>query len=217
MSTLLSEVLEAHGGLDRWHRLSSVRATLVSGGDLFAVKGLPQDPVPREMTVRLHEEVASVAPFGAPDQRTHFTPGRIAIERTDGSLVAEREEPRGAFDGHLLETPWDPLDRAYFNGYALWTYLTTPFLLAMPGFEVEEIEPWREGGQKWPGLRATFPASVASHSTLQDFYFGPDRLLRRHDYHVDIAGGVAPAPPSEPNHHWGGRAGSHTQRGGGPH
>jgi hypothetical protein len=31
------------------------------------------------------------------------------------------------------------LDRAYFNGYALWTYLTTPFLFALPGFGVDEI------------------------------------------------------------------------------
>ncbi|WP_406379567.1 hypothetical protein [Streptomyces sp. NBC_01618] len=34
---------------------------------------------------------------------------------------------------------------------------------------------------------------IASHSTVQDFYFGDDLLLRRHDYHVDIAGGFAAA------------------------
>ncbi|MEV7236264.1 hypothetical protein AB0N06_20395 [Streptomyces sp. NPDC051020] len=193
MNALLDEVLEAHGGMDRWRRFSSVRATIVSGGDLFAIKGLPQDPTPREMTVRLHEEHASVAPFGAPDQRTDFTADRVAIEKTDGTVVAERAQPRKAFDGHVLQAPWDPLDRAYFNGYALWTYLTTPFLLAMPGVDIEEIQPWHEGDEEWRGLRATFPASIASHSTVQDFYFGPDRLLRRHDYHVDIAGGFAAA------------------------
>jgi len=193
MNPLLNEVLEAHGGLDRWRRFDSVRATIVSGGELFEIKGLPQDPTPRETTAWLHEEHASVAPFGAPDQRTDFTSGRIAIEKTDGSVIAERVEPRKAFEGHMLATPWNPLDRAYFNGYALWTYLTTPFLMAMPGFEVEEIEPWREDGEQWRGLRATFPADIASHSTHQDFYFGPDRLLRRHDYHVDIAGGFAAA------------------------
>ena len=56
-----------------------------------------------------------------------------------------------------MRTSWDPLHRAYFNGYALWTYLTTPFLLAMDGFKVREIEPWREGAEMWRGLRATFP------------------------------------------------------------
>ena len=193
MNALLDEVLEAHGGLDRWRQFESMRATIVSGGDLFSIKGIPQDPIARTMTVRLHEEIASIAPFGAPDQKTDFTPNRVAIVKTDGHLVAEREQPRRAFDGHVLETPWDPLDRAYFNGYALWTYLTTPFLLAIPGFEIEEIEPWREDGETWRGLRATFPASIASHSTQQDFYFGSDRLLRRHDYHVDIAGGFAAA------------------------
>jgi len=33
---------------------------------------------------------------------------------------------------------WDDLHLAYFSGYAMWNYLTTPFLFAMEGFEVEE-------------------------------------------------------------------------------
>jgi hypothetical protein len=193
MNTLLAEVLDAHGGLDRWNAYTSVRATIVSGGDMFVIKGMPQDPTPREMTVWLHEEHASVAPFGGPDQKTDFTADHVRIEKLDGQVVTGRDEPRKSFDGHDLSSPWDPLDRAYFNGYALWTYLTTPFLLAMPGFTVTEIEPWREGDETWRGLRATFPAHIASHSTVQDFYFGADRLLRRHDYHVDIAGGFAAA------------------------
>ena len=32
------------------------------------------------------------------------------------------------------------------------------------------------------------PCGIASHSTEQDFYFGEDMLIRRHDYSVDIAG-----------------------------
>ena len=41
------------------------------------------------------------------------------------------------------------LHRAYFNGEALWTYLTTQFLLAMDGVRVEETEQWREGAETW--------------------------------------------------------------------
>jgi hypothetical protein len=82
------------------------------------------------MTVWLHEERSSVLPYGAPDQRTMFTSARIAIEKLDGTLVAERYAPRDSFAGHQMSTPWDPLHRAYFSGEALWTYLTTPFLLA---------------------------------------------------------------------------------------
>jgi hypothetical protein len=193
MSDLLAQVVEAHGGLSRWRQKRTVQATIVTGGELWGMKGVPQDPEPREMTVELHEERASVRPYGGADQRTSFTPDRIAIEKMDGTVVAERTNPRASFAGHTMTTPWDSLDRAYFNGYALWTYLTSPFLMTMPGFEVVEIEPWQEADEVWRGLRATFPAGIASHSTLQDFYFGDDNLLRRHDYFVDVAGGFAGA------------------------
>lgn len=185
--------MEAHGGLARWREFTQVRASIVTQGEFWAMKGLVQDPAPREMTVSLHEERSSVQPFGAPDQRTDFTPDRIAITKADGTLVAERHHPRDSFDGHDLTTPWDPLHRAYFNGYALWTYLTTPFLLTTPGASVTEIDPVWENDERWRVLRATFPADIATHSTSQDFYFGPDNLLRRHDYHIDVAGGFAGA------------------------
>ena len=145
------------------------------------------------MTVWLHEQRASVLPFGAPDQRTMFTPDRISIEKLDGAVVAERYAPRDSFAGHQMNTPWDPLHRAYFNGEALWTYLITPFLLAMDGVRVEETEPWNEGAETWRVLRAYFPGSLETHCLIQDFFFGEDLLLRRHDYTVTIAGGFAAA------------------------
>ncbi|RWA56403.1 hypothetical protein AU476_03480 [Cupriavidus sp. UYMSc13B] len=193
MSNLVDEVLEAHGGIERWNRFSQVTATIVTGGGLWAMKGLVQDSAPRTMTVALHEQRASVTPFGESNWRTAFEPGRIAIETTSGEMVKELKDPRRSFDGHVIDSPWNPLQRAYFNGYALWTYLTTPFLITLPGFDVTEIEPWREGSETWRGLRVRFPANIESHCELQDFYFGEDGLVRRHDYHVDIAGGFAAA------------------------
>src|SRR6202048_5491704 len=157
------------------------------------MKGLAQDPNPRQMKVMLHDEWASVMPFGEPNWRTSFAPRRIAIETTEGVVVRERAMPRDSFAGASMKTPWDPLHRAYFNGYALWTYLTTHFLLAMNGVQTVEIEPWREGTETWRVLRALFPRTIASHSTVQDFFFGEDLLLRRHDYNVDVAGGFADA------------------------
>jgi len=63
----------------------------------------------------------------------------------------------------------------------------------MPGFTVQEIDPWREDSELWRGLRVTYPPNIASHSREQDFYFGSDFLLRRHDYHVEASGGFAAA------------------------
>ena len=188
---LLNAVLAAHGGLERWRKFGMVQATIVSGGKLWEIKGQPQDPTPRLMTVALHREWSSVQPFGAPDQKTDFTPDRIAIEKLDGRVVAERRNPRESFAGHELMTPWDPLQRAYFNGYAMWTYLTTPFLMTLPDFTVTEIDPVEDHGQRWYGLQAQFPDRFASHGHLQEFYFDSDFLLRRHDYRVDVAGGFA--------------------------
>jgi len=193
MHRLLTEALVAHGGLERWRSYQTLSATIVTSGAFWGMKGLVQDSDPRRITVTLDHEWATLAPFGAPDWRSVFRPERIAICDSSDRVVAERMDPRSAFAGHEIDTPWDPLHRAYFNGYALWTYLTTPFLLAEPDVGIEDIPPIEAGGETWRGLRATFPARIATHSTLQDFYFGPDGLLARHDYHVDVAGGFAGA------------------------
>jgi hypothetical protein len=69
------------------------------------------------------------------------------LESTEGEVIDVRNNPRGAFAGHTNETQWDRFHAAYFNGYALWTYLTLPFLYTYPGFPVEEIEPRGEDGE----------------------------------------------------------------------
>src|SRR5215813_11575330 len=104
------------------------RATAAS-----SLKGTPQDSAPRRMTAWLHEQRTSISPYGASDQRAVSTPERTSIEKLDGRVVAERRAPKDSFAGHQMSTPWDELHRAYFNGEALWTYLTTPFLLAGDG------------------------------------------------------------------------------------
>src|SRR5258706_4060000 len=188
MNDLLARAITAHGGLDRWNTFNKLTATVVAGGGLRPMKGLEDDHHPWERTVTLHEETTCISPFGQPDWRMAFTPDRVAIETTTGAVVSERSNPGAAFAGHVLETVWDPLHNVYFSGYTIWTYLTTPFLMAMPGFQVAEIAPWQESGELWRGLRARFPDAIASHSQEQDFYFGDDFLLRRHDYHLDVAG-----------------------------
>jgi len=90
MNQLLSRILDAHGGMDRWREYEKVEATIVSGGGFFALKGMIPDATPRRMTAWLHEERSSVCPYGQPDQRTMSTSDRIAIEKLDGTLVAER-------------------------------------------------------------------------------------------------------------------------------
>jgi hypothetical protein len=75
----------------------------------------------------------------------------------------------------------------------MWTYLTQPFTLALPGFETTELEPWDEAGRRWRRLRVIWPSSLATHSTEQTLYFDDDGLLARHDYDVEISGGTSAA------------------------
>ena len=70
----------------------------------------------------------------------------------------------------------------------MWTYLNIPFLLARPGVESEEGDPWQESGETWRRLNVHFPADIATHSTEQTFYFDRQGLLRRQDYNVEIDG-----------------------------
>ena len=53
-----------------------------------------------------------------------------------------------------------------------------------------ELPPWQEGGEEWRRLKAVFPENIASHTREQISYFGPDGLLCRHEYVVDIMGGA---------------------------
>jgi hypothetical protein len=80
MSELLTKVFDARGGLERWREYERVDAMIVSDG-FFPLKGVPQDSNPRRVMAWLHEERSSVSPYGAPDRRTMFTPGQIAIEK----------------------------------------------------------------------------------------------------------------------------------------
>jgi hypothetical protein len=142
-------------------------------------------------TVKINRDC--IRRFSALDTRSVFAPGHLSLETLDGTVVEGRDHPEAAFVGQTLESAWDRLHVAYFASEALWTYLTSPFLYTYPGFESEEIEPWHENGEAWRRLKVTFPSHIASHTRTQVTHFGPDGLMRRHDYTVDILGGATGA------------------------
>ena len=163
------------------------------GGAIFdskRVAGL-QDDVTYE--VELHEERVTVSRFGGPDRRLRFLPNRLTLESFQGDIIVARDHPRDAFKDHRADSPWDLLHLGYFSSYALWRYLTLPFLYTYPGFVIAEIAPWQEAGEEWRRLKATFPESIASHAREQVTYFGPDGLMRCHDYAVEVLGGATGA------------------------
>jgi len=185
MTNLLDLTVAAHGGLDRFNQLKALSVHQRLGGRLWALKGQEGALDNTRLTVDLHREHVSYVPFKLPNQRTDFTPQRVAVETNEGEVVA--------FAGHTQETPWDNLHLIYFASYAMWTYLTCPFTLTLDGVDVTEIEPWQEQGEIWRRLKVQFPPSIATHSVAQTFYIGNDGLFRRHDYDVEISGNVTAA------------------------
>ena len=189
MNELLKLAVDAHGGLDRWQQLKTITASMSITGGIWQVKSRPDVLKDIVVETSLHEEKV-VTRYRDQNRRTLFTPREIVSESEDGKLFERRPNPRASFAGQALETPWDDIHVAYFQGEALWTYLTTPFLYTYPGFVTEELAPWHENGETWRTLKIIFPDNIASHTRQQVAYFGLDGLLRRHEYTVDILGGA---------------------------
>jgi hypothetical protein len=191
--SLLTTVLDAHGGAERWRSFDRVTAKVVSGGFLWAMKGIELDNAPRRMTSDFKRQRTRTEPFGNPDWHMTYQPERVAIETAAGDIVAEQLAPRQTFDGHAWKTPWTPLQLGYFNGYAMWTYYNLPFLLGEPGVQTTDIPSLTLEGRTLRGLRAEFSAGIHTHCPTQQLYFDDEGLLRRHDYQVDVAGGTLAA------------------------
>jgi len=191
MSALLDEVLAAHGGLERWRAVTVIRARVRSGGLLLRTRVPGNRFADYRVTVFVHEARTVLDPFPRNGQRGVFERGAARIESRDGRVVSSRANARSAFfgpSGLRRNIRWDPLDSVYFAGYAMWNYLTAPYLLTRAGVQVSEGATWHQAGQAWRRLNAHFPPGLDTHSPRQTFYFDDGGLLRRHDYVAEVIG-----------------------------
>ena len=189
MNDLLQKAVDAHGGLKRWSEISKITVAASLTGAIWFVKSQGDYLKDVVLTVETTRE-RLVTEFPGQDKRFIFEPNHLVMEKQDGTILQERDNPEESFRGQLRETPWDDLHVAYFQGEALWTYLNTPFLYTQKGFETQEIESIAVNSETWRRLKITFPDHIKSHSREQISCFGPDGLIRRHDYTVDILGGA---------------------------
>jgi hypothetical protein len=189
MTELLKLAVEAHGGLERWNKVRTIEVVGSITGGLWYLKGKGDYLKNVVVTAETWRQRLTMD-FPGQNKRSIFEPQRVVIESLDGTPIEARDDPERSFAGQQRETPWDDIDVAYFSGEALWTYLNTPFLYTHDGFSTEEIPSIEIQGERWRRLKVTFPDSVKSHTRQQISCFGPDGLLRRHDYTVDILGGA---------------------------
>ncbi len=127
MNDSLELAVEAHGGLKRWSQLTTEKASLSITGTLWQLKGQREALKDVVVEAQLKCQQLTTHLIGK-NRRTVFTPDRVSIELESGIVEEGGDNPRSAFQGQRLETPWDNLHVAYFSSYALWNYLTIRFL-----------------------------------------------------------------------------------------
>jgi hypothetical protein len=187
--TLLDQVMEAHGGRRRWGRVREIHAHVRSGGLLMRSKFKAGKFADYGISVSTDRQSAVLEPYPRQGRSGEFAGDTVRIIDDDGSTLAERDGAREAFfglSGVSRKLRWDDLDALYFAGYAMWNYLTTPWLLEWPGVETGEGEPIEVNGESWRRLDAGFPEGLHTHCREQSYYVDPAGLIRRHDYHPDV-------------------------------
>lgn len=159
MSALLDGVLDAHGGLQRWRAAETVHGRVRTGGLLLRTRVPGNRFADYRITVHVQQARTVLDPFPRDGYRGVFESGQVRIESHDGAVISSRAHPRAAFFGRSglrRNIRWDPLDSVYFAGYAMWNYLTTPYLLTREGVAVEEGAPWQQEGETWRRLIVSF-------------------------------------------------------------
>jgi hypothetical protein len=183
---LLADVLDAHGGLGHWRQAALIQASLSCGGLAFAAHGQGHALHCLKASVHPHARRVVLHDFSRLGWRGVWTPSHVTLQDDGGAVVAQRHDPRQQFSRWVKQLRWDQLDILYFAGYALWNYLSFPFLLASPGVRVHQPE--RHAPEAARRLVATFPAGFPTHSAVQTFHLSPSLHLMRHDYTAQVIG-----------------------------
>ncbi|MFE4831248.1 hypothetical protein [Streptomyces sp. NPDC056672] len=197
MTSLLDFVLEAHGGRERWSKVTTVSAVLRIGGPMWSMVQAPDVLGDHDVTVDLGRQHTVFHDYHQAGLRGVYTPERVTLLDENGDTLRELRDPRASFDRSAAETPWDTLQALYFVGYATWNYLTAPHLLTLPGVRVKELSPEQPALDPQPGLSGgwrrlavTFPDDLTVHNSDQTFYYDEDGLQRRMDYAPQVTGGT---------------------------
>ncbi|MEU1198779.1 hypothetical protein ABZ446_21450 [Streptomyces sp. NPDC005813] len=196
MNDLLEHAISAHGGRERWSQIGGLQVEATLHGSFWAVRGFSDKPFKETVTIGTRRELIRFSPWGKPEYDFMLRAEDDVVElraAAEDNVLETQSGIRSTYKGYDLTSPWNQLQVGYFIGYAMWNYLTTPFLLDYPGVSSREGEPWSENGEVWRRLNVEFPSSIATHTAEQTFYFGDDGLLRRLDYNVDVNVDVAVA------------------------
>jgi hypothetical protein len=172
---LLDDALQARGGLDRWRRLRRFTVHLSIEGALF--NRMHGRTLMKDMVVEggVHEQALEITGFTAPDRRALYRPDHVALERSDGQILAERRAPAAKLRRLLKARTWDELLLTFYCGSLIRHYLDIPFVLADADVVVSE-------DNQISALRVRFPERLAAHTAESTLYFDTEAQISRQEY-----------------------------------
>jgi len=193
ISTIIEEIIQAHGGSELWDSLNGLEVRISAWGFLFKAKHVPVLEHTR-VWVSTQRPHLIFHDFPKAGQTGEFIGDEVVqIRESNGQVLQSRSMPRAAFRGLRRNLWWDFLDFIYFGGYATWNYLMTPFLFSRTGFAFEYLGEKEFDTGRLFCLSITFPDNIPTHCQTQTFYFDRDKLLRRLDYTAEVVGSWAHA------------------------
>src|SRR5260370_25341895 len=89
MNDLLNLAMKAHGGLERWKQVRNMQAKVTLNGTLWRIKGRPDGLSGVVMRLNTKQPDLTITPFPKPGTAGHFTPHRVLVEDTNGTVVSE--------------------------------------------------------------------------------------------------------------------------------
>ncbi|MEV0041281.1 hypothetical protein AB0H70_35900, partial [Streptomyces sp. NPDC050804] len=155
--------MEAHGGKERWSKVTAVTAVLRIGEPVWALHQVPGVLGSHEVTVDLGTQRTVLRDYTEAGLRGVFTLDRVSVVAEDVRTVEECRHPLASFDGFRTDTPWGRLHALYFVGYATWNYLTAHYLLTLPCVRIRDLAPERPALDPRPAS-ATGSGALASPS-----------------------------------------------------
>jgi hypothetical protein len=177
---LAEKMIAAHGGIAAWERADAITLHMRGGGLLLVSKRQPRTMRHVEVTVSTTGQRTVIRPYPRAGHVGVFESGSVRIETESGELVERRADPRPLFRKLRRQLRWDELDLLYFSGYALWNYVSVPFVLLREGYELETKDDRT--------LVVTFPEGVHTHCRRQRFRLDDRGLLRQHLYTAEPVG-----------------------------
>ncbi len=190
MSTFVDDILDAHGGLDRWRSIyhgpreaASRRCAWGLGGQgrQFSMAWLLR-----------YRRIASGHPMRHSARERPVRTLRANVSRCwmpRGRSWRRWTVQRASFEGHSLESPWNDIQLAFFRRAARCGRISIRHSF-WHGEGVHAEDERHLGGERRDmaeEVNALPRTRSKSSARAQAIYVGPDKLVRRLDYDVEIA------------------------------